>query len=190
MNERDELTYEDLLQIIRIIDSSANCTYFHLKLGDIDIEIEKRDESAGPMRNRTDADAASSGKMSEACAASAERTEPPRKGTVSGESKTAEAAEQTADETVTPLLPEEGFKVKAPMVGLFYRCPEPGAPPFVEVGQRVSKEDTVCLIEVMKLFTSIKAGCDGIVSQILAEDGLPVEYGQTLIVIEPKVDED
>lgn len=186
MNERGELTYEDLLQIIRIIDSSANCTHFHLKLGDIDIEIDKSDESAGPLRNPTGADAAFSEKLAEAGKVSAERIEL-RTGADASPSQT---SGQTAEPAVIPvLLPEEGFKVRSPMVGLFYRCPEPGAPPFVELGQRVRKEDTVCLIEVMKLFTSIKAGCDGIVTRILAEDGSPVEYGQTLIVIEPKVDE-
>lgn len=185
MNERD-LTYEDLLQIIRIIDSSASCTHFHLKYGDIQIEIEKRDTASEGIQNRFDASAVSAQKMAEIAAASVQITESPAPAVQIMESPA--AADSSESEAAIPSLPADGFNVKAPMVGLFYRSPEPGAPPFVEVGQPVQKEDTVCLIEVMKLFTSIKAGCAGIVTHILAEDGFPVEYGQTLLVIDPKVD--
>jgi acetyl-CoA carboxylase biotin carboxyl carrier protein len=76
-------------------------------------------------------------------------------------------------------------EVKAPMVGTFYRAPAPGAPPFVEVGSAVAEDATVCIIEVMKLMNSIRAGCRGRVSAICVEDGALVEFGQTLMVIEP-----
>ena len=69
------------------------------------------------------------------------------------------------------------------MLGTFYRAQTPGAPPFVEVGQRVRADDTVCLIEVMKLFNSVKAGVDGVVMQILAENAKLVEYNEVLIII-------
>ena len=69
------------------------------------------------------------------------------------------------------------------MLGTFYRAQAPGAPPFVEVGQRVRADDTVCLIEVMKLLNSVKAGVDGVVTQILAENAKLVEYNEVLIVI-------
>jgi acetyl-CoA carboxylase biotin carboxyl carrier protein len=69
------------------------------------------------------------------------------------------------------------------MVGTFYRAPEPGAHPFVEVGQRVEADTVVCIIEVMKLMNSIPAGCAGVVTHILVEDAQPVEYGQVLVVI-------
>ena len=69
------------------------------------------------------------------------------------------------------------------MLGTFYRAQTPGAPPFVEVGQRVRADDTVCLIEVMKLFNSVKAGVDGVVTQILAENAKLVEYNEVLIII-------
>ena len=69
------------------------------------------------------------------------------------------------------------------MLGTFYRSPAPGEPPFVEVGQHVRAEDTVCLIEVMKLFSSIKAGADGVVKQIIADNGSLVEFNQLLIVV-------
>jgi acetyl-CoA carboxylase biotin carboxyl carrier protein len=69
------------------------------------------------------------------------------------------------------------------MLGTFYRSPAPGDPPFVELGKRVQADDTVCLIEVMKLFSSINAGVDGVVTRILVENGTMVEFGQMLIVI-------
>jgi len=70
-------------------------------------------------------------------------------------------------------------------VGTFYRAPAPGAPPFVEVGAKVEPDDVVCIIEVMKLMNSIRAGRRGRVVEILAENAELVEYGQPLIVIEP-----
>ena len=81
-------------------------------------------------------------------------------------------------------VPEGLVAVRSPMLGTFYRTPSPGAKPFVEVGDRVSADDTVCLVEVMKLFNSVSAGVDGIIVQILAENGALVEFGQVLMLIE------
>ena len=81
---------------------------------------------------------------------------------------------------------EEGLvPIKAPLLGIFYRAPKPGAPPFVEVGDRVTEEDTVCLIEVMKLFNTIKAGVNGHIAKICTENGQMVEYNQILFLIDP-----
>lgn len=73
--------------------------------------------------------------------------------------------------------------VTAPMLGTFYRTPSPGERAFVEQGDKVSPDDTVCLVEVMKLFNSVKAGMAGTVEKILVENGTLVEYGQPLILI-------
>ena len=81
--------------------------------------------------------------------------------------------------------PEGAILIKSPMVGSFYRAPEPGARPFVEVGQQVEMDTVVCIIEVMKLMNSVPAGASGVVTHILVEDGGPVEFGQVLVVIEP-----
>jgi acetyl-CoA carboxylase biotin carboxyl carrier protein len=75
--------------------------------------------------------------------------------------------------------------VSAPNLGTFYRAPKPGAPPYVEVGQRVGEETEVCLIEVMKLFTPVRAGVAGVVREICIDDGQMVEFGQILVVIDP-----
>lgn len=75
--------------------------------------------------------------------------------------------------------------IRAPMIGTFYRAPAPHLPPFVEIGAQVKPEDTVCLVEVMKLFNTIKAGVAGKVVQIPAQNAATVERDQVLIIIEP-----
>lgn len=77
-----------------------------------------------------------------------------------------------------------GTRVEAPLVGIFYSSPSPEEPPFVEVGQRVNKGDTLCIIEAMKTMNEIASPCDGTVSRIYAQSGDMVEYKQLLCVIE------
>ncbi|HSN20053.1 MAG TPA: acetyl-CoA carboxylase biotin carboxyl carrier protein [Usitatibacter sp.] len=77
-----------------------------------------------------------------------------------------------------------GHTLKSPMVGTFYRAPSPGAPAFVEVGQAVSKGQTLCIIEAMKLLNEIESDVAGTIKAILVENGQPVEYGQPLFLIE------
>ncbi|WP_397473571.1 acetyl-CoA carboxylase biotin carboxyl carrier protein [Pusillimonas sp.] len=81
-----------------------------------------------------------------------------------------------------PAAPQ-GHIVKAPMVGTFYRAPNPGASPFVEVGQSVKDGEPLCIIEAMKLLNEIEADKAGVIKEILVENGEPVEYGQPLFVI-------
>ena len=85
-----------------------------------------------------------------------------------------------------PAAPPEpkGHQLKSPMVGTFYRAPSPGAPPFIEVGQQVTKGQTLCIIEAMKLLNEIESDATGTVKAILVENGQPVEYGQPLFTIE------
>jgi acetyl-CoA carboxylase biotin carboxyl carrier protein len=77
-----------------------------------------------------------------------------------------------------------GTPVPAPSVGLFWRAPSPGAPPFVEVGTRVSPDDTVGIVEVMKLMNRVPAGVAGVVTAVLVENGGMVEHGQPLILVD------
>jgi acetyl-CoA carboxylase biotin carboxyl carrier protein len=83
-------------------------------------------------------------------------------------------------------FPEGAHLVRSPMVGTFYRSPQPGQPAFVEVGQPVEPDTTVCIIEVMKLMNSIPAGTSGVVKEIVADNTSAVEYGEVLMVIEPR----
>lgn len=77
----------------------------------------------------------------------------------------------------------DGHIVKSPMVGTFYRSASPGAKPFVDVGQKVSAGERLCIIEAMKLMNEIESDIDGVVKAILVDNGQPVEYGQPLFVI-------
>ncbi|HYY03956.1 MAG TPA: acetyl-CoA carboxylase biotin carboxyl carrier protein, partial [Gaiellaceae bacterium] len=89
-------------------------------------------------------------------------------------------------EPVTIGPPSNGLvRVEAPMVGTFYRAPEPGAPPFVEEGSPVAPGQTLCILEAMKLMNEVKADVEGIVRAIHVENAEPVEFGQLLFEIEP-----
>lgn len=95
----------------------------------------------------------------------------------------APAAAEVPAPVAAPAEPT-GHTLKAPMVGTFYRSPSPGSPAFVEVGQAVTKGQTLCIIEAMKLLNEIESDMAGTVKAILAENGQPVEYGQPLFIIE------
>ena len=92
----------------------------------------------------------------------------------------APAAALAAEERSAP----SGFPIEAPMVGTMYRAPSPGAPPFVEVGSRISAGDVVCIIEAMKILNQIESDVSGVVREILVENGQPVEFGQTIMIVE------
>jgi len=90
-----------------------------------------------------------------------------------------------ANEPAAAAPPEPaGHSLKSPMVGTFYRSPSPGSPVFVEVGQAVTKGQTLCIIEAMKLLNEIESDATGTIKAILVENGQPVEYGQALFIIE------
>ena len=81
---------------------------------------------------------------------------------------------------------EDGFEVTAPMVGTFYAAASPGAAPYVQVGDRVNEGDTLCIIEAMKMMNQIEAETSGMVKSIRLQNGEPVEFGQTMIVIDQR----
>jgi acetyl-CoA carboxylase biotin carboxyl carrier protein len=78
-----------------------------------------------------------------------------------------------------------GTEVKSPMVGTYYSAPEPGAKPYVSVGSRVSKGQILCIIEAMKIMNEIESEVSGVVTEVLASDAQPVEYGQALFRVDP-----
>ncbi|MBC8203792.1 MAG: acetyl-CoA carboxylase biotin carboxyl carrier protein [Planctomycetes bacterium] len=78
-----------------------------------------------------------------------------------------------------------GEEIASPMVGTFYVATDPDSPAFVKVGDTVSKDTTVCIIEAMKIFNEIKAQCAGTVTQVLVENGEAVEFGQPLFIVTP-----
>ena len=81
--------------------------------------------------------------------------------------------------------PTRLIEVKSPMVGTFYKAPEPGAEPYLKVGSRVSVGQTLCIIEAMKIMNELEAEVSGTVREVLVEDAQPVEFGQILFRVEP-----
>ena len=79
---------------------------------------------------------------------------------------------------------KSGIKVTSPIIGTAYHAPEPGAKKFVEVGKKIKKGDTVMIVEAMKTMNHVPSTKDGVVKKVVVEDGQPVEYGQTLVIIE------
>ncbi|MGH8461978.1 MAG: acetyl-CoA carboxylase biotin carboxyl carrier protein [Stenotrophobium sp.] len=94
------------------------------------------------------------------------------------------AAPATAPAAAETPKVETRHVVKAPMVGTFYRTPSPGAKPFVEVGQAVKAGQTLCIIEAMKMLNQIECDKSGVIAEILVENERPVEFDQSLFVIE------
>ncbi|MDB9937434.1 acetyl-CoA carboxylase biotin carboxyl carrier protein subunit [Candidatus Pelagibacter sp.] len=77
-----------------------------------------------------------------------------------------------------------GTEVKSPIIGTAYHAPEPGAKKFAEIGKKIKKGETVMIVEAMKTMNHVPSTADGIIKEICVEDGQPVEYGQTIIIVE------
>ncbi len=108
-----------------------------------------------------------------------------RKGRSPSEAVVTTAAPKDRVEVVPLEKVPSGDTVNAPMVGTFYRAPSPDAAPYVDVGDEVTADTVVCIIEAMKVMNEIKAGTEGVVAEVLAESGSAVEYGHPLFRIEP-----
>ena len=78
----------------------------------------------------------------------------------------------------------KGIEIKSPIIGTAYHAPEPGAKKFVEVGKKIKKGETIMIVEAMKTMNHVPSTADGIVKEISVDDGKPVEFGQTLIILE------
>lgn len=156
------LTYDEIAEIIKLIDSSS-CDELVVETGDIKLVVRRNGASAG------------------AAAEYVERGSAPVTVSPAAPRKARAAAPKVAAADAAA----GQIEVAAPMVGTFYRAPNPEARAFVDVGDVVGVGDPLCLIEVMKLFTTINAEVAGRIVQIGAENGELVEYGRTLFVIEP-----
>lgn len=164
---KDQITFEEIKQIIDLIRQTESVSEFSLKVGDVEIALSR----GGNARL--------SGGGSAPAAELRPRREAPPAVPPPVEDKPPMAAPVKPDSE-----PGEGeVVIRSPMVGTFYRCPKPGDPPFVEVGQAVEETTVLCIIEVMKLMNSLEAKVKGVVKRILVEDGQPVEHGQPLMII-------
>ena len=98
-------------------------------------------------------------------------------------SQTIDSSNKTISSTEIPSNIVSGFEVKSPIIGTAYHSPEPGAKKFVEVGKKITKGDTVMIVEAMKTMNHVPSTADGVVNEICVEDGQPVEFGQTIIIL-------
>ena len=97
------------------------------------------------------------------------------------------APSRTAPQTKVKPPSEPGLiDIPSPLLGIFYRAPRPGEPPFVEIGSEVEEDTIVGIVEVMKLMNSVRAGVKGEVVEVLAANGAPIEYGEILLRVRPE----
>lgn len=162
------LSHQDVRNILNILDHAEHLESIDLRMGDFLLQARK----PGALRQDTD---------STAWPMTSKSVEP---------MKTTAPAEVliTSSPMVVPTeqeIPAGMVTICAPMVGTFFSRPSPDQPPFVSVGSTVQADDTVCLVEVMKMFNSVKAGIAGTVQRILVESGKPVRHGQILLLIAP-----
>ena len=91
---------------------------------------------------------------------------------------------KSSEQNQTPVAKKSGIQVTSPIIGTAYHAPEPGAKKFVEIGKKIKKGDTVMIVEAMKTMNHVPSSADGIVKEICVADGQPVEFGQTIIILE------
>jgi acetyl-CoA carboxylase biotin carboxyl carrier protein len=180
-------SYQELLQLVELIKASSRFSDFRFRSGEFELEIRRGPAPSGPSSPHDARPSDAQPSPAHRGAATAGR-EAPNGAVAPAQARGSPAAEiRPAAPPIEPAaaVPEGATVLRSPMVGTFYRAPEPGAAPFVEVGTRVEPDTVVCIIEVMKLMNSIPARCRGVVSRILVDDGEAVEYGRDLVVIDP-----
>jgi len=161
-----ELSEDDVLHILKLIDESK-FDYFQLEVGELKITVSKGEPI--PL------------------------TSTPQAITVAPTPPAASAPKPAAAPAIAPaaqapkaaVIPEGMLPITAPILGTFYVAPEPGAPPFVQVGQQITEDTTMGLIEVMKVFNSVRSTVKGTVVEVVAQNGQFVEFGQTLFIVKP-----
>ena len=166
-----KLGSRDIVEILTTV-KELGFRRFHVRIGELTLEVDTRDGADGRLRAAMDE-------------AGTERTVPAAGREPSSASPV--ESEPVPEGGPAGVAPREGVvAVIAPMSGIFYRAPAPGAAPFVEAGSRVEPNDTVCIVEIMKLFNSIAAGVAGTVVEISVENEGRVVAGQPVMWIEPE----
>ncbi len=171
------ITRDDVIQILKMMNESQ-IDELHLEMDDVKLVIKKRgqEESApqlesSPKRLTNEKDF--------------ERPSVPKTDEKLESVKILSTRIDVLKPEPVHIDEEDGLvPIKAPMLGVFYRAPKPDAPPFVEVGQFITNDDVVCIIEVMKLFNMVRAGVRGRIAKICAENTQLVEYKQVLFLVE------
>jgi acetyl-CoA carboxylase biotin carboxyl carrier protein len=163
-----DLSHDDVAQILRLIDE-GQFEELHLETDTIKLHVSRR------ASGRTDSGSPAA-RMSVG-------TDVDEGATGAGATPTDATSAPVA--APAPSVLEDGqVPIQAPLLGIFYRAPKPGAAPFVEVGSPVEPDTTVCIIEVMKLMHSVPAGVMGCIASVCADDGSLVEYKQGLFIVQ------
>ena len=157
------LSFKEVAEILKIIDSS-DCDEVVIEMEGTRLIVRRGGSSVSDM-----------------APASKSTSDTPTMKTTNAQGSSAATAQPIKNSTTSE--DANSLTVRSPMVGTFYRCPSPDEAPFVEVGTKVVAGDPLCLIEVMKLFTTIEAAVDGQLKVILVDDATLVEFDQPLFVI-------
>jgi acetyl-CoA carboxylase biotin carboxyl carrier protein len=172
-----ELTHEDVFAILEILERS-NVEYLEVEVGGTRLVADRSGSRASRQENA----------LREPGTAGAATPAPvPVQASAPNPAQVTGPPASAAPPAVASAIPDADLvTVTAPVVGVFYRAPEPGAPPFVEVGSRVDEGSTLGLVEVMKMLNSVTAPVRGEVVELLAKNDEFVEFGQPLIVLRPE----
>ena len=160
----------DLVQVERVLDfmASHHLEEFEYSHGGLHIRLKRSVAGGGPAPAHLPAET---------------RAEAPRNASSGAAAASAAGAREPAPKPAPPK--EELHVIKSPIVGTFYSAPSPEAPAFVKVGDNIQSGQVVCIVEAMKLMNEIEADMGGEVVGVLAENGQPVEYGQSLFALRP-----
>jgi acetyl-CoA carboxylase biotin carboxyl carrier protein len=159
-------TKGDIESLVRQFDSS-DWTELHVKTNDFEVYLSTNPNSSKPDGNK---DAVVSVSLT---------------GNAGSKVESVENTQKLKAESARRVVPDGMIGVTAPNLGTFYSAPKPGTAPYVSVGDLITADTEVCLIEVMKLFTPVKAGSDGVIKEICVVDGEMIEYQQLLVIIDP-----
>jgi acetyl-CoA carboxylase biotin carboxyl carrier protein len=161
----EKLGLDDIKDLVEWMQGNQDVQEFSLKYGELELFMS-RSQGGSPS------------------AALAPQPAPLASPATASAAQPAPVPPASASTPAARVMPKEGeVVIKAPMVGTFYAAPKPGADPFVTEGQSVTADSVLCIVEVMKLMTSIQAQVEGVVEKILVSNGEAVEYGQPLMLI-------
>jgi len=176
---QQNLTYDEIVSLIQAFEASSEFNRFHLRYLDLELVLEKK--GALPLAAPSPW---SGGARDNTSHVQREEKREEQREEVQEPSHTSSAP--SASKATSMVSAHDGLlQVTSPMVGTFYAAPEPGAAAFVALGQRVQEDTQVCIIEVMKLMSSIEAGVKGTIADVAVKNNEPVEFGQVLFWIRP-----
>ena len=166
-----ELTQDDVIRVLKLIDESP-MGRVSLQVGDLKLEVEKGTSPGSASAIPARAPRPAAAVATEAKPVAVAGIEP--------------GVQESAAPKQSPGADENLLTIKAPLLGIFYRRPQPGSPPYVEEGSSIDEDTTVALIEVMKLFNPVKAGVKGRIVKICVENNDLVAYEQVLFLVKPE----